>query len=149
MHVVVVGRNLPGRHFVSDGEPLANVHVALQERRDPIGLVRGDARAARWEVEVRTVTTDDGALDFRGPAVHGTRGERFLYLTWGDVGADGSFAMFRRAKLMLHRIDPALVETAERTNRSLEATVELTDDHGCPRCARVDPPAISWRVARR
>ena len=43
----------------------------------------------------------DGGVDLRGPAVHGRKGERFLYLTWGDVGADDSFAMFRRAKLMI------------------------------------------------
>ncbi len=27
-------------------------------------------------------------------------------LTWGDVGADGSFARFRRAKLMIGDIEP-------------------------------------------
>ena len=43
---------------------------------------------------------------FRGPAVHGKRGERFLYLTWGDVGPAGEFAMFRRAKLMFADIAP-------------------------------------------
>ena len=147
MRVVIRGENLPGRHFVSDGEPLDNVHVALQERRDPVGLVRGDAGGAQWDVDVTLTTDRDGALDFRGPAVHGKRGERFLYLTWGNVDAAGGFAMFRRAKLMMHRIEPALVHEADTTGRPLEATVDLTDDHGCPRCARVDPPAISWAVA--
>jgi Family of unknown function (DUF5990) len=28
----------------------------------------------------------------------------------------------------------------------LSARVRLTDDRGGPRCARVDPPAISWNV---
>ncbi len=27
----------------------------------------------------------DGSFDFRGPAVQGKRGERFIYLTWGDL----------------------------------------------------------------
>jgi len=53
--------------------------------------------------------------------------------------------MFRRAKLMLHRVDPALVTAAE-AGGALVATVDLTDEHGCPRCARVDPPAIRWTV---
>jgi hypothetical protein len=147
MRIVIRGENLPGRHFLSDGRQLDNVHVAVQEKRDPVGLVRGDAASARWDLDVTLTTDRDGALDFRGPAVQGTRGERFLYLTWGDVGDNDKFAMFRRAKLMLHRVDPALVHEADTTGRPLEVTVDLTDDHGCPRCARVDPPALTWSVA--
>jgi hypothetical protein len=134
VRIVVEGRELPGRTF----GPYADVHVALQVRKDPEGLVPGDAASARWETEVRLV---DG--DFRGPAVHGKRGERFLYLTWGDRTGTG-WEMFRRAKLMLDRVDPALVAAAE--DGTLVATVSLTDDKGGPRCVRVDPPAISWSV---
>ena len=93
------------------------------------------------------VTTDDGGLDFRGPAVHGKRGERFLYLTWGEVPSDGSFLMFRRAKLMLGAVDPDLVKSAERSGAVLVATIDLTDATGGPRCARVDEPALVWRAA--
>ncbi|MGH3336428.1 MAG: DUF5990 family protein, partial [Nocardioides sp.] len=39
----------------------ADVHVALQVGRDPVGPVPGDAATAHWETEVRIV---DG--DFRG-----------------------------------------------------------------------------------
>ena len=42
--------------------------------------------------------TDEGAIDFGGPFVHGRKGERFLYLSWGAVDPD--FEMFRRAKLV-------------------------------------------------
>ena len=89
---------------------------------------------------------EDGALDFAGPAVHGRRGERFLYLTWGDVGSDGGFALFRRAKLMLDRVDPALVRSVEDDGQPLIGEISLTDDRGGPRCARVDQPALSWSV---
>jgi hypothetical protein len=147
VRITIHGRNLPGRRFRSDGVLLDNVHVGLQERSDPVGLVRGDAARATWPAEVRIEVTDAGTLDFRGPAVHGKRGERFLYLTWGQVESDGSFAMFRRAKLMLDRIDPELVRKVAREGQELSAVVDLTDDFGCPRCARVDPPAISWHSA--
>lgn len=117
------------------------MHVALQVGRDPAGLVPGDAAGARWEVDVRRVDND-----FRGPAVRGKRGERFLYLTWGDVSPTGDFAMFRRAKLMLDRVDTMLVDGADTDGHTLQAIVSLTDEHGCPRCGRVDPPAITWTV---
>jgi hypothetical protein len=133
VQIVIEGRDLPGRTFASYGD----VHVALQVRSVPEGAVPGDAATARWSTEVRVA---DG--DLRGPAVHGRRGERFLYLTWGSpVGDD--WGMFRRAKLMLDRVDPALVAAAGDV---LVATVSLTDDRGGPRCARVDPPAIRWSV---
>ena len=92
-----------------------------------------------------TWSTRTVSLDFRGPAVQGKRGERFIYLTWGNVDATNGFEMFRRAKLMLDRIDPELIESAARDGR-LAATVDLTDDRGGPRCARVDPPALAWSV---
>jgi hypothetical protein len=145
MRIVIEGHDLPGAAFVSDGQPLANVHVAAQVGAQPVGLVRGDAARARWELDVRAVATD-GGVDLRGPAVHGKRGERFFYLTWGDVGAGDRFTMFRRAKLMVRDIDPQLLTAAARDDGRLVATVSLTDERGCPRCARVSPPAISWRL---
>ena len=143
MIVRIRGRDLPGRDFVSDGEPLHDVHVGTQVGGEPTDLVRADAPAAEWTVEVRVVITDDGTLDFRGPAVHGKRGERVVYLTWGDLPPGGEFAMFRRAKLMLDRVDPALVRRAEEAGE-LVADVVLTDANGCPTCARVDPPMLTW-----
>ena len=80
--------------------------------------------------------------------MHGRRGERFVYLTWGDVAADGSFHMFRRAKLMLGDVEPVLLRTAEESGAPLVADVELTDERGGPRCARVVAPAIVWSVGR-
>jgi hypothetical protein len=55
--------------------------------------------------------------------------------------------MFRRAKLMLDRIDPALIDAATQSGASLVATVDLTDDRGGPRCARLDSPALTWTLA--
>jgi Family of unknown function (DUF5990) len=45
--------------------------------------------------------------------VQGRPGDRFIYLTWGDVGDDGTFRMF------------------------------LTDECGGPTCARLKPPALT------
>lgn len=121
---------------------MSNVHVGVQVGRDPAQLVRADQPEAHWELEV-DVVEKDGALDFRGQAVQGKRGDRFIYLTWGEVSSNAEFNMFRRAKLMLNRIAPGLVESAVQTG-CLAATVDLTGGDGGPRCARVDPPAIAW-----
>lgn len=145
MRVVITGVNLPGRSFGRpDGSMMNNVHVGLQVRRDPAEMVPGDSAEARWEIDIDVVHGDKGR-DFRGPTVQGVRGERFVYLTWGNYDTIHGYAMFRRAKLMLDRIDPALVAKAERAG-TLAATVDLTDERGGPRCARVDPPAIVWSV---
>jgi hypothetical protein len=144
VRIVIEGHDLPGREFVSDGMSLRNVHVAVQVGREPFGMVRGDADVARWEVDVRGVVEGD-AVDVRGPAVYGKKGERFLYLTWGDVGVDGSFTMFRRAKLMLGDIEAEALAAAVRNDGVIVAALSLTEEHGGPRCARVRPPAITWR----
>ena len=112
--------------------------------RDPSDLVPGDADAATWLVDVDVIDRD-GQVDFRGPAVQGKRGERFVYLTWGDV-AHGAFRMFRRAKLMLDLIDDAAVASGNEPGRRLVATVDLTDECGGPRCARLREPALAITV---
>ena len=143
MRVSIVGSNLPGRTFWRpDGSTMNNVHVGVQLRRDPFELTRADATDARWDIDIDVVERN-GALDFRGPAVQGKSGDRFVYLTSGDVGPDNNFEMFRRAKLMLNRVDAPVMRTAVDIGRLL-ACVDLTGDDGGPRCARVDPPAIAW-----
>ncbi len=146
MRITIEGHDLPGRQFTSAGDQLENVHVGIQVGKEPVGLVPGDAPSAHWDVEVRAVVVDDGTLDLRGPAVHGSRGDRFLYLTWGDVDPDGSFAMFRRAKLMIADIEPELLTATAAGDGNLVATIGLTDACRAPLCARVRPPAVRWHA---
>jgi len=140
LRIRIEGTNLPGRTFAEH----TNVHVGVQCRSDPVDLTPGDAPEATFDFEVDILPSDEGGWDFRGPYVHGKRGERFLYLTWGDVSPDGEYAMFRRAKLHLSCLDDALVSTAADAGRPLTARLGLTDGRGGPRCASVRPPAISW-----
>jgi hypothetical protein len=148
MRIAIEGLNLPGRRCGPnpEGEMYDNVHVGIGVHRDPIELVPGDAPAARWQIDVRTSRAADGSVDFHGRFVHGNRGDRFLYLNWGTVAADGSFALFRRAKLSLSEVDQTLVESVIRSNGVLACTVNLTNAKGQPTCARVRPPKIEWRI---
>jgi hypothetical protein len=137
MEIVIRGRDLPGVEVADKFD----VHVALQVGRDPVGLVRGDARQAEWTTTV-TSRIDPRGRDFTGPAVHGKRGERFLYLTWGEV-ADGNFEMFRRAKIMLSDVPADASDTDV-----VMVELALTGPDGMPRCARVERDGVSWRLLR-
>ena len=96
-------------------------------RREPVDLVPGDAAEGRWTVELDVVDRD-GVADFRGPAVQGRPGQRFVYLTWGDV-TDGAFTMFRRLKIMLADLPS--------TTQDVVATIQLSSPtRAACRCVR-------------
>jgi Family of unknown function (DUF5990) len=138
----IVGRHLPGLRWTC----YQAIHVGVQRRPgEVVGLVPGDADEAVFDLELDVVTDEQG-LDFRGPFVQGRRGQRFLYLSWGEVGPDAHFEMFRRAKL--HLLPLAEPDLAGRlgTSSRVEASVDPTDGRGGPRCAAVRPPIIHWQV---
>ena len=105
MLLQIQGHHLPGRVWQTRDEHHDNIHVGIQVGKEPRDLVRGDAETTSWAIPIEVVARE-GALDFRGAAVQGRPGARFVYLTWGDVDEVGSFTMFRRAKLMLADLEP-------------------------------------------
>jgi hypothetical protein len=143
LRVRVVGTGLPGVRF-GDRE---HVHVGVQRGREVEQLVPGDAPRAEFDVEVNLVLTEDGT-DYRGPYVQGKRGERFLYLSWGEQPPGGEFTMFRRAKLHLSTWEPELVAEALANDHVIEGSLNLSDRCGAPLCASVRPPTITWRAAK-
>ena len=148
MDVRIVGVELPGRTCTDPrpgGLAYQNVHVGVQRRKDVVDLVPGDAPGAEWNLTVDTITKD-GALDLRGPFVHGKRGDRFLYLSWGTVDDADQFEMFRRAKLMFGDVPTDMLRAAHDGARVLVCRLSLTDAKGGPLCARVRPPDIAWTV---
>ena len=140
MLLQIQGHHLPGRVWQTRDEHHDNIHVGIQVGKEPRELVRGDAETTSWAIPIEVVARE-GALDFRGAAVQGKPGARFIYLTWGDVDEVGSFTMFRRAKLMLADLEP-FVAGAGDTHQVI-ARVDLSDECGGPRCARLRPPALS------
>ena len=148
MDIRIVGVELPGRTCADPrpgGLEYENVHVGVQNRKDVVDLVPGDAPDAEWNLTVDTVTKD-GTLDQRGSFVHGKRGDRFLYLSWGTVDDADHFEMFRRAKLMFDAVPDGLLRSAQAAGQRLVGIVNLTHDDGMPRCAAVRPPVIEWTV---
>jgi hypothetical protein len=143
LRIRIVGTQLPGRAC----GPYREIFVGLQVGQEVEQLVEADVPRAVWEADA----TLDAAGVVGGKAIHGGRGERFLYLSWGGKeGATGKMAMFRRAKIQLDVVGAALLaEAAADPGRVLEAELGLTDAKGLPRCASVRPPLVSWRVSSR
>lgn len=144
LRIRIEGTNPPGRVFCEH----QHVHVGVQCRNVPVDLTPGDAPEATFEFDVDILAVAEGGFDFRGPHVHGKRGERFVYLTWGDHPPGGEYAMFRRAKLHLSCLEPGLITAAARPGHRLVGRLGLTDGKGGPRCASVRPPAMTWSAER-
>jgi len=140
--VRLVGRQLPGLRC----GPYESIHAGIQRGREVVDLVPGNAAEAVFAFTVDVVTGSDGAIDCRGPFVQGRRGERFVYLSWGELKDGSPFAMFRRAKLHLSCLDASQLAQAATAGATLLATLALTDARGGPLCASVRPPQISWQV---
>ena len=138
----IIGRRLPG----SSWSGRTGIHIGVLRDTEVVGLVIGDAADAVFDIDLDIVVGPDGAPDFRGPYIHGRRGERFVYLSWGEVGADEAFTEFRRLKLhlapLLEQASAKQVLAATR----IEAVLELTDTRGRPLAASVRPPWVTWRL---
>jgi hypothetical protein len=159
MIVVVEGANLPGRRCgpSPEGPWYENIHVGLCTRGKPpegalavalrpwtlLGLVRGDAPAARWEMDIIVRDYADG-VDFGGPFVLRAKDDRHIGLAWGQLLDDGTFEMFRGAKLRLDQVTPDNVRRANHPGMRPVARLGLTDERDWPRCASVRTPKIVW-----
>ncbi len=158
MRVVIEGFDLPGIRCDPgpEGRFYENIHVGLAVRGvnapglavdgrpwKVTELFRGDADAARWAMDV-VVKGDVDKPDFGGPFVRGAKGDRHIFLAWGELSDDGTrFDLFRGAKFKLEKIDPALIKKASAPGRTLVARVGMTDTKGHPACATVGP---DWSV---
>ena len=149
LHIRIDAVDLPGRtcRASADGKApaYADIHVAVQRRDRPAELLDpqpGDAASATWTLEC-TATASPTGIDVKGPYVQDRLGRRFIYLSWGTVDDQGRFTMFRRAKLMLDAV-PADTLAAAARDGLLVGRLGLTDHDGNPRCARVEPPRITW-----
>lgn len=143
MQIRIVGTELPGRACgPSDNFPgYPNIHVGVQfksPRTELLDRHPADVTSATWTLDCSVHGTD-----IRGPQIQGRPGDRFIYLSWGNVDDGGGFTMFRRAKLMLAAV-PADILAAATASGTLVGRLSLTDSKGQPLCARVVPPKIRW-----
>lgn len=142
--VRIIGDDLPGR-VVGEHQ---NVHLGVQKGKEVVDLVPADAPSAAFDLTIERTGDGEGSgsrdVDFRGPYVHGKRGDRFLYLSWVDVDpATGAPAMFSRVKLMLAAVPADVAARAA----AIHGRLSLTRPDGRLVAASVRPPAITWTAA--
>ena len=128
-------RNLPG---VRCGEHNA-VRLGIQKGQEVVEDVPGDSHEVTFRVPLRVGTNVKTAQpSFTGPFAHGTPGDRFLYLSWGERQGK-RWDMFRRAKVRLGHIAPEEVRKSLDTGKPVEITLNMTDAKGAPACANLKP----------
>lgn len=137
----LIGEGLQG----PGGDGPNGLQIGIQRKSEVVDVVPGTAPRATFSLHVDIVANDD-ALDFRGPYVHGPRGDRFLYLSWGEVDQDGTFGMVQRMKIRLGVIDRALIERALEHRATLQGTLPLVDGAGRPLSGSVAPDRITWAL---
>lgn len=137
-------------HNLPDPEPWGGrLLLGTQLRREPHDVIEVEAGATvTFEAEFDVVSAA-GGRDQRGPFVHGPKGDRFLYLTWGTGRGDAPddhFGMVMRAKLKLADLSDAQLDAAA-AGGTIVATVDGTLPNGHPSCGSLKPPTIEWSVA--
>lgn len=86
-----------------------------------------------FEFAVTVRSDKDGAPDFFGPFVHGTRGDRYVYIDIGTYAGQTNTEWSRRLKVPLSRITWELVNSRS----TLVGDIPGTAKDGGPSCAYV------------
>jgi len=140
VQVELVCVDMPGTVF---GER-TGVRLGVQERRQVVDDLPADAEPAVFRFSVRAkgdAQVEDP--DFAGPYVQGGRGQRFVYLCWGER-IDGVWSGFRRAKLSLHTLSWHKINEALETGSPVRATIRMSDERGGPAAASLTAEQVDW-----
>ncbi len=126
--------------------PYAHLRLGIQERDDVKQDVSCTDAAARFQFVLEAVFEPGGeSVVWRGAYAHGPRAVRFVYLCWGAWG-EGGWQHFRRAKVPLNGLDPALIQRAIQEGRPLKARIRMTDARGEPVAATLKTDQVAWSV---
>lgn len=127
--------------------PPPDVAWALQLGRTEIVPPTRSSKHLEFETTVRVVVGTNAELDFRGPAVQGPRGGRFIYLTSGTRAGQFGSPWNRRAKVSIE----GLRSLIEQQRGGIEGTIGVatiagTSRDGGPACASVPLLGAGWSL---
>jgi hypothetical protein len=134
--IVIEGYDAPDRTCTGpDG-----IGLGIQRGSEVVDVRGSSTEVPTFHAELSVVEGADGP-DFRGPYVHGSADDRFLYLAWVSLPQS---SMVARIKLRLNDIAPEVIEQAVQTGASLHARVRLTNATGKPASGSMRPPQVTW-----
>ncbi|MFB9844401.1 DUF5990 family protein [Mucilaginibacter ginsenosidivorans] len=91
-------------------------------------------------LSVKIKNDKDGNIDFAGPFVQGSKGERFIYIDIGTYAGNPESEWGRRLKIPLRDIPVSVIEKLQPDNKLiLETRVPGMGKDGGPNCATVKP----------
>lgn len=130
--------------------PPPDVAWALQLGRTELLPPTRRAAPLEFETTVRVVDGTNGELDFRGAAVQGPRGGRFIYLTSGTRAGQPGSPWDRRAKVSLEGLRLLLAQ-ARGGAADVIGVVAIagTSRDGGPACASVPLLGEGWSLVPR
>lgn len=150
LEIRLIGQGAPVPEETAPDTPNAGLHsrlhIGVQRRSEVVDVMPGNVPRVAFRLSVDVISTDDGELDIRGPYVHGPRGDRFLYLSWGAVDQGGAFDMVKRMKIKLGPVDCDLIGRTLQTGAVLQGAFPLTDRAGNPSSGTVRPDLITWTL---
>jgi hypothetical protein len=133
IHLALICRDFPNE---------SGIRLGLQQGQD---VVQEAETTPSAEILIQTTVRikSETPRDYAGDVVHGTRGDRFLYLNWlkDDPDAPSGQTQVGRAKFHLERLNTVPAGSTVR------AVLHMTTPKGQRLCARIPSMAISeWTV---
>ena len=144
--IEVVCRNLPGIRFEDQhpgGIAYEPVHLGIQKGEEVIEAVPGNRKQAIFRPTFKIGKQPDGSPNFLGPFAKGTPQQRFFYLSWGVMHEDGSFKMFRRAKIQLNHLTWEQI-SGKRPVKLIIGSMVGRD--GGPVCGSLKANQLNWEL---
>ena len=115
--------------------PTAGVDFGLQKGRgrnyEVVQKQRSTGKDLTFDFSAAVKTAQDGAPDFTGPFVQGSRGDRYVYIDIGTYAGQADTCWSRRLKIPLSRITSKLI----KSHSTLIADVPGAGKNGEPNCA--------------
>lgn len=142
----IIGENLADVDFGERGagDKRSRLFLGIQKGQEAIDMAPATDESATFTATFTVSPLPDGGTNFLGPYAHGTRTERFCYLSWIAEGEDGMLGMFSRIKLHLSPLRWARVEAAARAGTPIVMRFSLIGKRGGPAVASVPNDAIQW-----
>jgi hypothetical protein len=150
LKIKVICEELPGAALPDSPFGAAAAHrdiyLGIQRGDDVIDAAPTNQKRVVFEPCFRVLPLPDDKTNFLGPFAKGTPTQRFFYLSWAVMSAEGELTMIGRAKVHLSHLRWSAIEESLRSGKPLTVKLRLTDPRGRPRCGSIRGEDVSWHI---